>query len=233
VLKDNEWGWGVNLGGLYEISPATRIGVTYTSQVKLDFSSDADFSGLSPGLEALLDSRGLLNARVDLGMTVPQTAMVSLFHQVDPKWALLASVGWQDWSEFGYVDVGVDSSNPISLTTPTALKDTWHGALGGQFQLSAPWRMDVGIAYDSAFQKGSTVSPLLPANAAWRFSVGAQQQIAKAFHWGAAAEYQWGGTLDVNKQGTAPVALGGRGNLVGTYREIQALFVSANFGWDF
>ena len=50
---------------------------------------------------------------------------------------------------------------------------------------------------------------------------------------GPAAEYQWGGTLDVNNQAPVPVALGGRGNLVGTYRDVQALFVSANFGWNF
>ncbi len=233
TLKDNEWGWGGNLGLLYEIDPATRIGLTYTSQVKLDFSDNARFSGLAPGLEAVLDSRGLLNAQTDLGITVPQTVMASLFSQINPAWALLASVGWQDWSEFGYVEVGIDSNNPISLTTESRFKDTWHGALGGQYRLSEPWRLSFGVAYDSAFQKGSTVSPLIPANSAWRFGVGAQQQITKAFHWGAGAEYQWGGTLNVNKQSSVPVALGGRGNLQGSFRDVQALFVSANFGWNF
>ena len=84
-LKDEEWGWGGNLGVMYQISPATRLGLTYTSQVDLDFSAGADFSGLSPGLEALLDSRGLLNADVDLGIKVPQTVMASLFTQLDPE----------------------------------------------------------------------------------------------------------------------------------------------------
>ena len=232
-VKDNTWGYGFNVGGLYEFSPATRIGLTYTSKVKLDFKDNADFTGLAPVLEAVLDSKGLLGAPLDLGITVPQTVMASLYHQLDPKWALLANAGWQDWSEFGYVEVGVDSNNPISLTTETPNKDTWHGALGGQYQLSEAWRMNFGIAYDSAFQKGSTISPLTPTNTQWRFGVGGQQQIAKSFHWGAAAEYQWGGTLDVNNQAPVPVALGGRGNLVGSYRDVQALFVSANFGWNF
>ena len=232
-VKDEEWGWGGNLGLMYQISPATRLGLTYTSQVDLDFSPDAEFSGLSPGLEALLDSRGLLNAQVDLGIKVPQTLMASLFTQIDPTWALLASVGWQDWSAFGRVDVSIDSSNPVSLTTDAPFQDTWHGALGGQYRLSDLWLMNFGVAYDSAFQEGGTVSPALPANAGWRFGVGAQQQTTKSFHWGAAAEYQWGGTLDVDNEGSAPVAIGGRGNLVGKFRDVQALFVSANFGWNF
>ena len=232
-LKDEEWGWGGNLGVMYQINQATRLGLTYTSQVDLDFSTDAEFSGLAPGLEALLDSRGLLDAGVDLGITVPQTVMASLFSQLDPKWALLASVGWQDWSEFGRVDVSIDSSNPVSLTTDAPFQDTWHGAVGGQYRLSELWLMNFGVAYDSAFQEGSTVSPALPANAGWRFGVGAQQQTTKSFHWGFAGEYQWGGTLDVDNEGSVPVALGGRGNLVGKFSDVQALFVSANFGWNF
>jgi hypothetical protein len=36
------------------------------------------------------------------------------------------------------------------------------------------------------------------------------------FSWGIAAEYLYGGTLDVTEQSSAPVAVGGRGDLVGS-----------------
>ena len=232
-LDDNEWGWGVNLSMLYEFNPDTRIGLTYTSEVDLDFKANTEFSGLAPGIEALLDSRGLLNAPLDLGISVPQTLMASLFYQLDTKWALLGSVGWQDWSSFGKVDVSVDSSNPTSLTTDLPFKDTWHGALGAQYQVNEPWLLNFGIAYDSSFQKGSFVTPVLPANSAWRFGIGGRQQVTESFHWGPALMYSWGGDLDVNLQSRAPVALGGRGDLVGTYKDTYGLFVAANFGWNF
>lgn len=232
-LDDNEWGWGVNLSMLYEFNPDTRIGLTYTSEVDLDFKANAEFSGLAPGIEALLDGRGLLNAPLDLGVSVPQTLMGSVFYQLDTKWALLGSVGWQDWSNFGKVDVSVDSSNPTSLTTDLPFKDTWHGAVGAQYQVNEPWLLNFGIAYDSDFQKGSYVTPVLPSNATWRFGIGGRQQVTESFHWGPALTYSWGGDLDVNKQSAAPVALGGRGDLVGTYEDAYGLFVAANFGWDF
>ena len=143
-------------------------------------------------------------------------------------------MGWQDWSEFGRVDVSVQSNNPISLTTDAPFQDTWHGAFGGQYQLSDLWLMNFGVAYDSAFQEGGPrFRPRCRSTPAWRFGVGAQQQATKSFHWGAGAEYQWGGTLDVDNEGSVPVAVGGRGNLVGKFRDVQALFVSANFGWNF
>ena len=160
--------------------------------------------------------------------------MGSFVHAIDNKWTVLGNVGWQNWKKFGEVEVGIDSSNPISITTDIAFKNTWHGAIGAQYQMSAPWRLNFGVAYDSNFQPhGSTVSPLLPVGSAWRFGVGAQNVIRKDFTWGVAAEYLRGGDLKVNKQGTLPVALGGRGNLVGDYNNINNFFLSANFNWKF
>src|SRR5262245_3333550 len=45
-LEDNRWGVGVNLGVLYELDARTRFGLTYNSQVDLDFTAQAEFSGI-------------------------------------------------------------------------------------------------------------------------------------------------------------------------------------------
>jgi long-chain fatty acid transport protein len=233
-LDDNTWGWGVNLGLLYELDPRTRFGLTYNSQVDLDFKATPEFSGLAPGLNAVLGARGLLNANVDLGIKVPQGVMGSVFHQANDRWAVLGSVGWQQWSKFGKAEVGVaNTANPTSLTTNLNYKDTWHVAVGAQHRLSDPWTLNFGIAYDSGFQDSSNISPTLPANAAWRFGVGGQNQVSKTFSWGVAGEYAYGGTLDVNKQSAAPVGLGGRGNLVGSFNNTGIFFLAANFNWKF
>jgi long-chain fatty acid transport protein len=91
--------------------------------------------------------------------------------------------------------------------------------------------MKLGIAYDSGFQNGSNISPALPANWAWRFGAGAQNQVSKTFAWGLAAEYAYGGTLDINKHGNSPVALGGRGDLVGSFDSAGILFLDVNVMW--
>jgi long-chain fatty acid transport protein len=159
--------------------------------------------------------------------------MGSVFHQLDDRWALLGSVGWQQWSKFGKSQVSVDSSNPVSLTTDLDYKDTWHVAGGAQYRLSDPWLLNFGVAYDSKFQSGPNSAVSIPANDAWRFGAGAQHRASKTFEWGVAAEYAYGGTLDVNNQSAAPVALGGRGNLVGSFNDAATWFLSANFNWRF
>jgi long-chain fatty acid transport protein len=131
TLEDDTWGFGFNLGALYEFTRATRVGVTYNSQVNLNFSAPIKFTGLSSGLSALLDSRGLLNATLDVGIQVPQQVMASVFHQINDHWAVLGSAGWQQWSRFGQVQIGIDASNPTSLTTSldSRTPGTWRWAL--------------------------------------------------------------------------------------------------------
>jgi len=232
TLDTHKWGAGVNLGALYEPSAGTRFGLTWNSQVKLDFAAPTQWQGLRPPLAELLDHRGLLNTTVDLGITVPQGVMGSVFWQMNDRWALLGSVGWQQWSKFGEVEVGIDSNDPQSLTKSLNFKDTWHVAAGAQYRLDAPWLLNFGVAYDSAFQ-GDHVSPMLPANAQLRFGVGAQKEESKTFNWGISAEYAYGGTLDVDRSGSLPVVVGGRGSLVGSYNNAAILFLAANFNWKF
>jgi long-chain fatty acid transport protein len=231
-LEDTTWGAGVNLGLLYEFDAGTRVGLTWNSQVSLDFSAPTQYSNLG-NLGTSLQARGLLNGTLNVGIKVPQQAMGSVFAQVNPRWALLGSIGWQQWSKFGQVQLGLENAlTSNSLTTSIPFKDTWHVAAGAQYRINDPWLLNFGIAYDSGFQSGN-VSPLLPTNSAWRFGVGAQHQAKKDFYWGFAAEYLYGGTLDVNLQSQAPVAAGGRGDLVGSYNSVGVLFLGVYGNWKF
>lgn len=69
-------------------------------------------------------------------MTVPQTLTLSLHQQIDEHWAVLATLGWQDWSEFGEVAVEVDTSVDSAgvRTIGANYQDTWHLSLGARVQ---------------------------------------------------------------------------------------------------
>jgi long-chain fatty acid transport protein len=230
-LDDKHWGFGGNFGLLYEPDARTRIGITYNSQVNLDFTAPAEFTGLEAPLQTLLGAAGLLNADIDLGMKVPQGVMASFYKQPKSNLALLGSVGWQQWSKFGEVEVGVDSNNPTTLTTDLDYMDTWHGALGVQKKSGESWLLNFGVAFDSKFQSAPYLSPTLPSNWAWRFGVGGQHHVSDKFSWGLSGEYAYGGTIEVNERSQVPVAAGGRGDLVGSYENTGIWFGAANFTW--
>jgi len=67
--------------------------------------------------------------------------------------------------------------------------------------------------------------PITRSTRAGRWGVGAQKQESRTFSWGVAAAYAYGGTLDVNRESTAPVALGGRGDLAGSYNDTGVVFL--------
>lgn len=231
-IDDSTWGWGGNVGVLYEPTPGTRFGLTYTSAIDLDFSGRAKFSGIGPVLNALLQSRGLLDARVDVGAKVPQQVMGSVYTEISDRWALMGNVGWQDWSEFGEVEIGIDNTqNPASLTNPLSFDDTWHVAVGAQYRLNDQWRLNTGLAYDSGFQDGNDVSPLFPVNSAWRLGAGGERQSSESFKWGFTGELLYGGNIDVDKSSTLPPVLGGRGNLVGSYDQTLSVVLTVYGNW--
>ena len=229
-LKDTTVGVGGNVGLMYELSKGTRFGVTYSSPVKLNFSATPEFNTLSPLVAALLLNRGTYFKEIDLGMTVPQSVMVSFYHELNDQWALLGNFGWQDWSKFGEIEVSIESP---TLTTKLNYNDTWHGALGAQYRLSEPWLLTGGVAYDSSMMDVSNRSPALPVGWSWRFAAGAQYALSKTAQLGLAYEYMYSGNPEISKSENIPLALGGRGNLNGSYPNSSIQFFSANVTWKF
>jgi long-chain fatty acid transport protein len=225
-VQSGTWGFGGNVGLLYEFSKGSRLGVSYTSPVSLSFASTPTFSGLGPGLNAAIHARNLDSTSINLGMTVPQTVMLSFFQAVNEQWAVMADVGWQNWAAFGTVDVQVTSANPQSLTTNIGYTNTWHGALGGQVQLSKPWQLDFGIAYDSTMTTASNRSLSLAVGDAWRFGLGTRWAVNSNWTLGLAYEFLWGGspTVDVNR---GPLA----GHVAGSYANSWFQFLAFNATW--
>ena len=173
--QDTTWGYGANLGVIYAPQPGTRIGLAYTSKVDLDFEDRLNVHGDGPALRRL-DG---LNTKLD--MQVPQTATLSLFQQLDAQWALLASVNWQDWSEFGDVAVQIDTTalGAQSTTVNAHYKDTWQLALGAQYQATPQLLWNVGVAYDSSAVSDANRTFTAPMGESWRLATGATYALNK------------------------------------------------------
>jgi len=226
TVSSSAWGVGGNLGVLYVLSPSTRFGLTYTSPVKLGFSATAGFTGLGPGLSAVLAATGLETAVLDLGLTVPQTVMLGFFHAIDSRWAVMGDVGWQNWAAFGAVEVGVPGSPPTSLTAHIDYQNTWHVGAGAQVQLSEPWQLNFGIAYDSSMTSDESRSLSLSLASQLRLGVGAQVVLDKRWNLGMASELLWGGSpvVEVDRGALA-------GHVSGSYASTWILFLAFHFTW--
>lgn len=223
-VKDQTWGFGANAGILVEPAEGTRIGLTYLSPVELDFADTPETSNLGPlaGLPIFSTPREL-----DLGITVPQSVMLSLYQQINPCWALLANIGWQNWDQFGKVDIGVDSANPTSLTAELEYKDTWHGAVGAQYKPVDNWLFSAGFAYDTSAVDDENRTFSAPMGESYRIGVGAQWQVSNSVNLGVAYEFLWAGDMSVEQD--SPV----RGRVAGAYEDAWFSFFNVNLAWRF
>ncbi len=224
-LRDSTWGFGADVGVLIEPTKGLRFGVTYLSPVNLNFKDTPSYSNLGPGFGAILANP----APLDLGMTVPQSVMAGVYYDLSESLALMADAGWQNWSAFGKVDVGVDSANPQSLTANLNLEDTWHVAVGAQYKLNEKWHLTGGVAYDSSAVSDANRTVAMPMGQAWRFGVGTRWQMSEAINVGAAYEFMWSGDMPVD-QGSD---LGLRGRVAGAWANTSFSFFTLNLSWVF
>lgn len=222
--EDNTWGYGANLGAIYAPQPGTRIGLAYTSKVDLDFEDRLDVKGNGP----LLDRLNGKNTKID--MSVPQTATLSLYQQLDPQWALLATVNWQDWSNFGEVYIEVDTSlaGAQSETINAHYKDTYQLAVGTQYQATPKLLWNAGLAYDSAAVSDSNRTVTVPMGATWRMGTGATYSLDENTDLNLSWDLIWMGDMPVDQS----KSLSGE-RLSGQYDNAWIQTLSGNATWRF
>jgi long-chain fatty acid transport protein len=207
---------GGNIGIMVTPREGTRIGIDYLTPVNLNFSDVPHFKGLGPVVTKALSTNRLLAPNVDLGIQVPQQVMVDAYQKITERVALLGSVGWQNWSQFGLVDISVDSANPKSLTKDLHFQDTFHIAAGSQYRLTRQWMLSCGFAFDNSPVATPMRTVTLPLGDQYRFGVGVQYEWNTRVTLGFAEEFMYSGEMPVYQ--SAGPALGTvAGQFTGTF----------------
>ena len=138
----------------------TRFGVTYTSPVDLDFKDRPSTKNLGPGLQFLKDNRGLFTRRIDLGLTVPQQVMLSGYHALNDRLAVMGNLVWQNWSAFGKPDISISSTDVSNETVDLDYDDTWGVALGAQYAFAEGWLWSSAAALTARRCRRASARPI-------------------------------------------------------------------------
>jgi long-chain fatty acid transport protein len=224
-LDDSAWGW--NVGALFTLSPATRIGFSYRSSIKYSTTGDINISGDgSPAANAT--AAGLTNSGrasdASASIKMPDTFILSVAHKLDDKWELLGDVSWTGWSSIPKVDIMRTSgtlNGSTAQTLDTAFDDAWRFAIGANYKIDDAWKLRMGIAYDQTpVPNAQHRLTSLPDNDRTWFSVGAQWKPNKtsALDLGLAYLYVKDAEIDNNQLAD------GRGYIKGNYDDSVWLF---------
>lgn len=182
-LKADDWGYGYNFGVLYQFDENTRIGASYRSRVKQSLSGDATFT-VSPTARAILGALGS-TAFVDGGagakVTLPASASLSLYHRLSGHLALMANVGWTEWSTLKELRITFDNSAQPDSVTTLKWKDAWQFGLGANYDLNKQVVLRTGLMYDETpIPDAEHRTPRLPdQNRLW-FGLGGGYRVSDA-----------------------------------------------------
>lgn len=158
----------------YELTEATMLGVTYTSESRFDLEGSA-----------AIDIAGLGHSRYDLdmGLIWPQSVGVGLRHEINPRRVFSADVIWYDWSRaFDTLEMTMSNpSNPVFegalgpvVTDTLALnwRDTISVRLGYEHAIGERSVLRTGYIYHRNPIPDSTLTPLIPATLEHAISTG-------------------------------------------------------------
>ena len=217
-FSDTDFAVQGNFGIMIEPSDGTRIGVRYLTETDLDFKDKPDFSNVGPIFDRV--------PRLDLGMKMPQSIMAGIYHRLNDRWALLGSVGWDDWSRFGVVNVDTSGAVPES-TVDIGFDDTWHFGVGAEYQYNPELMLTAGISYDSSMMDSDTRPINLPLGEMYRFASGFKYLKSDDLTLGGGLSFLWMGDLEVKQAGNAS-----EGFVSGQYDNLFLTFLSFYIQWN-
>lgn len=158
-VKGDDTEVGFNAGILYELTPQTRMGLTYRSKVEYTLEGDTE---LKEGFNQL-GVAGKYDASLDL--TTPESIDLSVTHELNDQWTLYAGAMLTRWSRFEAIVIDNEGlpSGPLNpIIEEQDWHDTWSYAIGTAYKLNREWTLRTGLAFDQSPTNNLHRSPRIP-----------------------------------------------------------------------
>jgi long-chain fatty acid transport protein len=194
TVKGEDWSWGYNFGLLLEPRRDTRIGATYRSRIRQHLEGDASFT--VPTVLSALPAFRSGPASADL--ILPETATLSITHDIVPAWSVMADVSWTNWSVFKQLTIN-NSSGGVIATRPEDWRDTVFFALGTEYRPTDRWALRFGVAADRSPVQDSNRTARIPDSNRYWISFGAGYSILPGVTIDAAYTHIFGGNVGINE----------------------------------
>jgi long-chain fatty acid transport protein len=256
-VNGSDWGFGWNIGYMYELDDATRFGLAYRSSVKhhltgqwnWDFSQvkgsipNAVLTGnpAAPGATPLSTLARMQhpNSDASVDVTTPETVSANVFHQLNSKVALMGDVTWTRNSRLGEIRIKQSTVNGVKqgdLVIHQNWRDTYRVSVGMNYQLSDAFLLRTGIGYDqSPVPDAQNRHPALPDSDRTLFSLGGNYKLNKNSSIDLAYTYMHFKDADINytdtcNPGTPTVCTGNGETTKGTYKtHLQLIGLQYNY----
>lgn len=194
----------------YVLSAATRMGIVYQSEYEPNYEGGVT-----------VDPAGLAISATTV-LPLAETVRAGIVHELDDRWALHGSVGWDNWSR---LDAALVNGEQAGVALQRNWEDTWHVALGVTHEVSERWALQGGFGYDSSPVSSANRTADLPVDRQRRYALGVRHRRPSGLDIAAHAVFADLGDAEIVSARAPGSGFSGR------YDDNDAFFFSVSFNW--
>ena len=180
-MEGDGYGFGWNVGALYEINENNRLGISYKAKVGVDL--EGEYTGLSSSMKEVDGT---------LDINLPSILEISGYHKLTDQFAVSYSWLYSTWSDFGdIVGKGAECNDPVAgpgicLEKKEDYDDQSRYAIGGEYYASEDLTIRVGYAFDE--QAGESTLSIPDTDRSW-YTAGLTYRTSPALSFDFAVAY--------------------------------------------
>jgi len=238
-LKGDDGAVGYSLGALYKLDEQHQFGLTYKSEMELNYEGSLTAFGFddSGGTSyAVLFGGSSYSTTFQTDVTIPQSVVLGYSFTPDEKWRFNFDVDWTDWSVLESENVFFpDESNATRVATLMALTDSdrdWDSVIsfqvGGEYNWSDALALRGGYFYNPTPIPDATFDTSIPIADVHGINLGFGYDIRP----NATIDLAWTGMIyeDITIDNGVGAAL--TADLDGTYENFTNL-ITLTLNWEF
>lgn len=194
TLRGTGYGFGATAGVTLTPTPTTTIGLGWRSGINQKIDGVFVTNAVLPAT-----TTGSADATVDL----PDVVSLGIRQRLDPRWTLLGTAEWSNWSRIGTSNIVQPSGASVfvlghALTVPFQYRDGWFFSGGAEYIWSDRLTVRGGVGYEISPVTDQVRTPLVPDNNRFWASIGASWQVFKGLHFDLAYSHVWVQDTSVN-----------------------------------
>ena len=189
VIQGDDWSWGWNIGAIWQPMPTTSLGISYRSSVDLKLTGNAAGTGALFGNTTVTEKAGL-------DITLPDNLDLSLTHQIDDRWTIMAGATWTRWSHFEKLLITSEQGNggvsDPGLAPPSTVpgvityvqenwQDVWSFAVGTSYRYNDRLTLKAGYAYDQTPVEDIYRTARIPDSDRNWLTIGGKYELARGW----------------------------------------------------
>ncbi len=238
-VTGDDWAWGWNLGFLWNVTPATRIGGHYRSSIKYNVDGNVNFdnpampalppslapigAALAPAVNNVLASGGVTS-----NIEMPSISNLSVYSRLNPNWEVMADIQFTDWSKIEYLTFTRTTGSVLSSTYEN-FRDTWRASVGASYFMGDKWKFRGGFAFDQSPVRDEQRTPRLPDSDRYWLSGGVQYAWSKQLKLDLGLTYIWTSSAPANDNAGSTLQ---NGLIKGSY-DTSVLIVGGQMTYSF